>query len=44
MRDILPAVRQVFIFDNNQSASVLPFLDLQRDSTLSVAPTEKEKQ
>ena len=41
MRDILPAVQQVFIFDNNQAAAVLPFLDLQRGSTLSVAPTEK---
>ena len=44
MRDVLPSVRQVFVFDSDQPASLLPFLDLQRDSTLSVAPTEKEKQ
>jgi modulator of FtsH protease HflK len=43
MRDILPAVQQVFIFDSQQPASLLPFLDLQRGNTLSVAPTEKEK-
>jgi modulator of FtsH protease HflK len=43
MREVLPAVRQVFIFDNNHPASVLPFLDLQRGSPLPVVPTEKEK-
>ena len=30
MQDILPEVRQVFVFDANQPASLLPFLDLQR--------------
>jgi modulator of FtsH protease HflK len=44
MREILPAVQQVFVFDNNQPASLLPFLDLQRGSPLPVTPTEKEKQ
>lgn len=44
MRDILPAVHQVFVFDSDQSASLLPFLDLQRGNTRPVAPAEKEKQ
>lgn len=30
MQSILPAVKQVFIFDAKQSSSLLPFLDLQR--------------
>jgi membrane protease subunit HflK len=42
MRDILPAVRQVFVFDSDQPASLLPFLDLQRGTALPVAPTEQE--
>ena len=42
MRDVLPAVRQIFVFDSDQSASFLPFLDLQHGSPLPVAPTEKE--
>jgi membrane protease subunit HflK len=44
MRDILPAVHQVFVFDADQPASLLPFLDLQRGTALPVAPKEKEKQ
>jgi membrane protease subunit HflK len=43
MRDILPTVQQVFIFDSHQPASLLPFLDLQRGNTLPVAPAGKEK-
>ena len=30
MREILPAVKQVFIFDADQTTSLLPFLDIQR--------------
>lgn len=30
MRDILPGVKQVFVFDADQATSLLPFLDLQR--------------
>jgi membrane protease subunit HflK len=30
MQSILPAVKQVFVFDAKQSSSLLPFLDLQR--------------
>jgi modulator of FtsH protease HflK len=43
MRDILPAVQQVFVFDSDQPASLLPFLDLQRGNRLPGVPTEKEK-
>jgi modulator of FtsH protease HflK len=43
MRDVLPAVRQVFVFDAHQPAALLPFLDLQRGSPLPAAPPEKEK-
>jgi len=43
MRDILPAVQQVFVFDSHQPASLLPFLDLQRGNPLPTAPTGKEK-
>jgi membrane protease subunit HflK len=42
MRDILPAVRQVFVFDADQSAPLLPFLDLQRGDTLTT-PVVQEK-
>jgi membrane protease subunit HflK len=41
MRDILPAVQQVFVFDSDQPASLLPFLDLQRGTRLP--DTSKEK-
>jgi hypothetical protein len=30
MQSILPAVKQVFIFDAKQPSSLLPFLDLKR--------------
>ena len=30
MQDVLPEVRQVFVFDAKQQSSLLPFLDLQR--------------
>jgi membrane protease subunit HflK len=43
MRDILPAVRQVFVFDADQPAPLLPFLDLQRGDTLTTAPAVQEK-
>lgn len=36
MREILPKVKQVYVFDAKQSSSLLPFLDLQRGA--SVAP------
>jgi membrane protease subunit HflK len=44
MREILPTVRQVFVFDIDQPASLLPFLDLQQgdDHKLPVAPAAKE--
>lgn len=31
MQEILPEVRQVYVFDPKQPSSLLPFLDLQRD-------------
>ena len=43
MREILPAVRQVFVFDADQPASLLPFLDLQQGNKLPIAPEVKEK-
>jgi modulator of FtsH protease HflK len=43
MRDILPAVKQVYVFDGEQPSSVLPFLDLQRGDMAPVAPAGKEK-
>ncbi|MGQ4809727.1 Modulator of FtsH protease HflK [Candidatus Entotheonellaceae bacterium PAL068K] len=43
MRDILPAVKQVFVFDADQPASLLPFLNLQEDKNLSVPPVAKEE-
>jgi hypothetical protein len=43
MRDILPAVQQVFVFDSDQPASLLPFLDLQRGNPLPGVPAQKEK-
>jgi modulator of FtsH protease HflK len=42
MRDILPAVRQVFVFDADQPAPPLPFLDLQRGEALTT-PAVQEK-
>jgi membrane protease subunit HflK len=43
MRDILPAVKQVFVFDPSQPASLLPFLDLQRSESPPAGAGEKEK-
>lgn len=43
MREILPAVKQVYIFDEAQQAAPFPFLDLQRGEPAPVAPTGKEK-
>lgn len=43
MREALPAVRQVFIFDHGQPASLLPLLDLQRNDSPVPAPPGKEK-
>ncbi len=43
MRDILPAVRQLYVFDADQPSSLLPFLDLQPDGNLTAAPVPKEK-
>jgi len=43
MREILPTLKQVYVFDAEQSSSVLPFLDLQRGDMAPVAPTTKEK-
>ena len=42
MRDILPAVKQVFVFDPSQQAPLLPWLDLQRNDGLSAGAGEKE--
>ena len=43
MRDVLPTVKQLFIFDTEQQLPFLPFLDLQRGPS-GVAPAEtKEK-
>jgi len=38
MRELLPAVKQVYVFDAEQPSSVLPFLDLQRGDMAPVAP------
>src|SRR5262249_21713443 len=43
MRDMLPTVKQVYVFDGEQPSSVLPFLDLQRGEMAPGAPAEKEK-
>ncbi len=43
MREIIPTVKQVYVFDAEQPSSVLPFLDLQRGDTAPVAPAGKEK-
>ena len=43
MRELLPAVKQVYVFDADQPSSVLPFLDLQRGDMAPVAPVGKEK-
>jgi membrane protease subunit HflK len=43
MRDTLPTLKQVYVFDTEQSSSVLPFLDLQRGEMAPAAPAGKEK-
>ena len=43
MRDILPTLKQVYVFDAEQSSSVLPFLDLQRGEMAPATPAGKEK-
>jgi membrane protease subunit HflK len=43
MREILPTAKQVYVFDAEQSSSVLPVLDLLRGDTAPVAPAGKEK-
>ena len=43
MRAILPTVGQTFVFDADQPASLLPFLDLQRGNDMQAAPMPKEK-
>jgi len=43
MREILPAVKQMYVFDGEQPSSVLPFLDLQRGDMAPAAPAGKEK-
>jgi modulator of FtsH protease HflK len=43
MREILPTVKQVYVFDGEQPSSVLPFLDLQRGDMAPAAPAGKEK-
>ncbi len=44
MRTILPSVGQMYIFDTEQSSSLLPFLDLKRggDSSLPIAPQKEQ--
>jgi hypothetical protein len=42
MRDILPAVKQVFVFDPSQQTPLLPFLDLQRSDVPAAGAGEKE--
>src|SRR5215510_5914986 len=43
MRELLPAVKQVYVFDTEKPSSVLPSLDLQRGDMAPVAPAGKEK-
>ena len=43
MREIIPTVKQVYVFDAEQPSSVLPFLDLQRGEMAPGAPAGKEK-
>jgi membrane protease subunit HflK len=43
MREIIPTMKQVYVFDGEQPSSVLPFLDLQRGDSAPVAPAGKEK-
>jgi membrane protease subunit HflK len=43
MREILPTAKQVYVFDAEQSSSVLPVLDLLRGDMAPGAPAGKEK-
>lgn len=43
MRDVLPAVKQVYVLDEQQNSPVLPFLDLQRGDVTPAAPAGKDK-
>ncbi len=43
MQTVLPAVGQMYIFDADQPASLLPFLDLQRGNGVPAVPTPQEK-
>jgi membrane protease subunit HflK len=43
MRTILPSVGQMYVFDAEQSSSLLPFLDLKRGNELPITPQPKEK-
>ena len=43
MREMLPAVQQVYVFDAEQPSSVLPFLDLQRSGMAPGTSAGKEK-
>jgi membrane protease subunit HflK len=43
MREIVPTMKQIYVFDGEQPSSVLPFLDLQRGDSAPVAPAGKEK-
>lgn len=43
MREILPTAKQVYVFDAEQSSSVLPVLDLLRGETVPGAPAGKEQ-
>lgn len=43
MREILPAVGQTYVFDADQPASLLPFLDLKQGRGLPTAPPAEAK-
>jgi len=43
MRTILPSVGQMYVFDADQSSSLLPFLDLKRGNELPITPQPEEK-
>jgi membrane protease subunit HflK len=43
MREILPAVGQTYVFDADQPASLLPFLDLKQSNRLPMTPPAEMK-
>jgi membrane protease subunit HflK len=43
MREVLPAVKQMYVLDADQQSTLLPFLDLQRGDITPAAPAGKEK-